>query len=213
MMVEFIDITEDILMGHRARYWFYGMATIGGSLVFPAIANAHVSGDHPGGLMHGLQHPIGGLDHTIAMIAVGLLAAQLGGRALWLLPLTFLGAMVGGSILGHWQALPGVETGILISDFLLGGLILIGLRFHVKFLPAIVALFALVHGVAHGAEMPATVNGLAYGVGFTIATALLHAIGIALGYTIDKITSLKREYLFQLGGWAVILSSIYISLR
>jgi urease accessory protein len=147
------------------------------------------------------------------MVAVGLFAAQIGGRALWLLPSTFLGAMMVGSMLGHLQApLPGVEMGILVSDFLLGGLILFGARLKAPALVLpLVGLFAIFHGYAHGAEMPTSAIGLAYGGGFVIATALLHAIGVGIGYAIDKLAN-NREQLLKVGGATVLLGSIYVAL-
>lgn len=199
-------------MRHRSKFWLYSIATLSTSLLFPLGASAHVNAGDTSGFLHGLQHPIGGLDHIIAMMAVGLWSAQIGGRALWILPSTFVGAMIGGSILGHLQTpLPGIETGILVSDFLLGGLILFGLRLKSDFTPAIVGLLAIFHGYAHGAEMPTTAMGLAYGGGFVLATALLHAIGIGIGYAIDRLATSNRERLFQLGGVAVLLGSIYVS--
>ena len=118
------------------------------------------------------------------MIAVGLWAAQRGGRATWLLPLAFVATMVGGALLGaSGVALPGVEQGILISVLLLGAAVALAVRVPTGGAVAVVAAFALLHGHAHGSEMPATASGVAYGVGFAAVTAALHAAGVlvALG--------------------------------
>lgn len=138
---------------------------------------------HPGhavdGLAHGAAHPIGGWDHLLAMVAVGLWAAQRGGRARWLLPLAFVAAMAGGGALGvAGVALPAVEAGIVASVLLLGLLVAVAAPLPTAAGVAVVAVAALLHGHAHGAEMPATTSGLAYAVGFCASTALLHAAGV-----------------------------------
>ena len=148
-------------------------------LAAPALA-------HPGhgseGLMAGLAHPVGGLDHLLAMVAVGLWAAQQGGRALWAVPAAFVSMLLVGGLLGMAGiALPLVETGIVGSVILFGGLLLGAARLPVQAGMALVGVFALFHGYAHGAEMPQAASALTYALGFVLATALLHISGALAG--------------------------------
>jgi urease accessory protein len=151
----------------------------------PSLALAHPGfPGHTHGFANGLAHPLSGLDHVCAMIAVGLWAAQRGGRALWLVPLAFVSVMALGGMLGMAGiALPFAEQGIVASVLILGILITASVRLSLAASVLIVGAFALFHGYAHGAEMPATASGLAYGIGFMAATAGLHlcGIGVALG--------------------------------
>jgi urease accessory protein len=153
----------------------------------PTVAFAHPGHEGPG-LVAGFLHPLGGVDHIIAMVAVGLLAARLGGRALWLVPASFVGTMAVAGLAGMaGLGLPYVETGIALSVVVLAAVAILGVAMPVAAAMGLVALFAVFHGYAHGAEMPETVSGLAYGAGFVAATALLHAIGIGLGLTIGQV--------------------------
>ena len=150
----------------------------------PSVAFAH-PGHEGASLVHGFLHPLGGIDHIIAMVAVGLLAARLGGRALWLVPASFVAAMAAAGLAGiAGMGLPYVETGIALSVVMLGAIVVLGLTMPVAAAMGLVAFSAIFHGYAHGAEMPETASGLAYGLGFVAATALLHGIGIGLGLTI-----------------------------
>jgi urease accessory protein len=147
-------------------------------------ASAHV-GHGAVGFVHGFLHPVGGLDHVLAMLASGLLGALIGGRALWAVPLTFIAAMLAGGALGaSGVELPLLETMILVSVAVLVGLAAFGRSLGLARLLPLVGGFALFHGFAHGAEMPADVSGFTYAAGFVAATALLHAAAIAavLGY-------------------------------
>ncbi|MDO5612515.1 MAG: HupE/UreJ family protein [Paracoccus sp. (in: a-proteobacteria)] len=147
-------------------------------LMLPQVALAH-PGHDAGTLAAGIAHPLGGADHVLAMVALGVLAAQLGGRAVWQLPATFVGAMLAGGVAGA-AGLPfaGVEPVILASVIVLGVLVALALRLPMAVLLAAVAVFGAAHGWAHGAEGPAT-GLLAYAAGFALATALLHGAGIA----------------------------------
>jgi urease accessory protein len=148
---------------------------------FPSLAYAHVGVGAVHGFMHGLAHPFSGLDHVCAMVAVGLWAAQMGGRAMWRVPLTFVGVMVLGGLLGMANIhVPFVEGGIAMSLLVLGVLIAAAVRLPLAASAAIVGVFAVFHGYAHGAEMPQDASGLKYAAGFVLATVLLHASGITV---------------------------------
>lgn len=150
--------------------------------LLPQAALAHPGHGAATGAEAGFLHPLMGADHIVAMVAVGLLAALRGGRALWALPLSFLALMSAGAGLGMaGVALPYAETGIAMSVVAFGLAAIVGLRAPVALLAALVGVFAVFHGYAHGAEMPETASGLSFGLGFLVATALLHAAGIGLG--------------------------------
>ena len=153
----------------------------------PTVAFAH-PGHEGAGMVAGFLHPLGGVDHIIAMVAVGLLAARLGGRALWLVPASFVGAMAVAGLAGMAGAqLPYVETGIALSVVVLSAVAVFGVAMPVAVAMGLVACFAVFHGYAHGIEMPETASGLAYGAGFVVATTLLHGVGIGLGLLIGQI--------------------------
>lgn len=151
--------------------------------LLPMAAMAHTGVGADGGFAHGFWHPITGLDHVLAMVLVGVLAWQLGGRALGLVPATFALVMAAGGVLAvAGLALPLVEVGIALSVVVLGAAVALGLRASVAVAMGVAGLFAIFHGHAHGAEMPGDASGLAYGIGFIIATAALHLGGLGLGY-------------------------------
>lgn len=151
-------------------------------LIAPMAAQAHQAGGEAGGFVSGLQHPIGGLDHVLAMVAVGLWGAQLGMSAVWVLPVAFPIVMAFGGFLGLIGIeLPAVEIGIAASAIALGGMVLAEARPALPLAALLVGFFAIFHGHAHGAELPPGQNGLHYSIGFVIATGSLHAAGIALG--------------------------------
>jgi urease accessory protein len=149
---------------------------------FSTAALAHV-GDHSHmSFTEGLLHPFSGPDHVLAMVAVGLWASQLGGRALWLLPLTFPVLMAVGAALGlSGVTLPWVEVGIAGSVMVLGAVVALALRPSLAISIPLIGAFALLHGYSHGIELPAAASALSYGAGFIAATLVLHAIGIATG--------------------------------
>jgi urease accessory protein len=159
----------------------------------PTVAFAH-PGHDGASLISGFMHPLGGLDHIIAMVAVGLLAARLGGRALWLVPASFVAAMAAGGLVGvAGVAVPYAETGIAISVVVLGAIAAFGVAMPVAAATGLVGFFAVFHGYAHGIEMPETVSGLAYGAGFVAATAVLHGIGVGLGMAIAGSAVARRS--------------------
>jgi urease accessory protein len=145
-------------------------------------AVAHVDTGQAAGFLTGLAHPISGLDHVLAMVAVGLWGAQLGAPAIWLLPVTFPIVMALGGLLGLLGvSLPGVELGIAASAILLGAAVMTERRLPLFVAAALVGFFAVFHGHAHGSELPPGQDGLLYSLGFVVATGCLHAIGIAIG--------------------------------
>jgi len=149
-------------------------------LALPAWA--HEQSGQAAGFVTGLLHPLSGLDHVLAMVAVGLWGAQLGAPAIWLLPVTFPLVMAVGGFLGLLGVpLPGVELGIAASAILLGAMVATEARPPLWLAAVLVAFFAVFHGHAHGTELPAGESGLLYSVGFVVATGGLHATGIAIG--------------------------------
>jgi len=152
------------------------------TVLWPLYAWAHVGSGEAGGFLTGLQHPVSGLDHVVAMIAVGLWGAQLGNPALWVLPVLFPMMMAGGGMLGLMGIpLPGVEIGIAISAIVLGTMVFAEARLNIQLAMVIVAFFAIFHGHAHGTELPAGQSGLLYSIGFVAATGCLHGVGITIG--------------------------------
>jgi len=151
-------------------------------LLAPLPALAHVQQGQAAGFLNGLRHPVSGLDHVLAMVAVGLWGAQLGAPAIWLLPVTFPLVMAFGGFLGLVGVpLPGVEFGVAASALLLGSLVAAEARPPLWLSAVVVGFFAVFHGHAHGTELPAGQSGMLYSVGFVTATGCLHATGIAIG--------------------------------
>ena len=152
-------------------------------LLAPAFAFAHVGqGDISGGFLAGLEHPIFGLDHVVAMVAVGIWGAQLRAPAIWVLPVTFPLVMSFGGILGGLSVpIPGIEVGIAVSGIVLGAMVAFAARPPLWIAGVIVGVFAIFHGYAHGAELPESANAISYAMGFVMATGALHALGILIG--------------------------------
>jgi len=151
-------------------------------LLMPSTAAAHTGTGNVGGLISGMKHPVSGLDHIVAMVAVGIWGAFIGGRAMWLLPVVFPVVMAFGGGLGVINfPLPGIETGIAVSAIALGAMVAFAARPPLWICAVIVGFFAIFHGYAHGAELPEAANALTYAVGFVVVTGLLHLCGIAVG--------------------------------
>jgi urease accessory protein len=149
-------------------------------VLLPGAALAHPGHGDAGGLVAGLQHPLTGLDHVAAMIAVGLWAALKGGRALWLWPAAFVAVMLGGGVLGLAQLpLPHVEAAILASVVVLGLLVATAADLPLALGALIIGGFSVFHGYAHGFEAPTGAGATSYLAGFALATAALHGLGIA----------------------------------
>lgn len=152
------------------------------SLMWATSAFAHVERGQAVGFVTGLEHPWSGLDHVLAMIAVGLWGAQLGNPAIWLLPILFPMIMALGAMMGLMGIpLPGIEIGIAGSAIILGAMVLAEVRPKVSVAAIMVGIFAIFHGHAHGTELPAGQSGMLYSMGFVMATGILHGIGIMIG--------------------------------
>jgi urease accessory protein len=171
-------------------------------------AFAHV-GDHSQmGFVEGLAHPFTGLDHVLAMVAVGLWASQLGRTAIWLLPATFLVVMAIGATFGiGGVGLPWIEIGIAGSVMILGAAVALALRPSLVISAALIALFALLHGYSHGVELPANVSAPTFGVGFVAATLLLHATGIAIGLIANRV---PVRYVARTAGAAIAAVGVFL---
>lgn len=170
-----------------------------------APAFAHTGAGPVDGFLHGLMHPLTGLDHVLAMVAVGLWAGLVGGKARIAYPAAFVGTM---ALAGAWGmsggALPGVETGIAFSVIILGAAVAL------KASPPLAAgtlacgILAIFHGFAHGAELPENASGLAYALGFVIATAALHLVGILLAGALAT----RAPLLARVAGSGLVLAGV-----
>ncbi len=152
-------------------------------LLAPVSAFAHEGSSLPyGSFIAGLAHPVLGVDHFLAMVSVGILSAQIGGRAIWTVPTTFVSVMAIGGLLGWLNVgLTSIELGISFSVLILGIAIAADRKLPVLVAMGAVGVFAIFHGYAHGAEMPTVANALTYGLGFMTGTALLHVAGLVVG--------------------------------
>ena len=186
-----------------------GSLTLLFGLGWARVAHAHVEGAEAAGFLTGLQHPWSGLDHVLAMIAVGLWGAQLGSPALWLLPIAFPMMMAMGAMMGLLGIpLPGVEIGIALSSVVLGTMILGEVRPKLAVAISMVGVFAIFHGHAHGTELPPGQSGLLYSMGFVIATGCLHGLGIALGLV--KGLPLGRMALRGAGALIAVMGVVFL---
>ena len=177
----------------------------------PVAAFAHEETGQAAGLLAGLSHPLSGLDHVLAMIAVGLWGAVLGPPAIWVLPVAFPMVMAFGGLMGLLGfPLPGVEIGIAVSAVVLGALVLAEVRPPLWLAALIVVFFAIFHGHAHGRELPQGTSALLYSLGFVVATGLLHAFGILLGVA-HRWAAGRR--LVQLAGGGVALAGLFFLWR
>jgi urease accessory protein len=163
------------------------------------------------GFVAGLAHPISGLDHVLAMVAVGVWGAQLGMPALWILPVIFPMVMaLGGMLALLGVAIPGVEIGIAASALLLGAMVLLEARPPLSVAAAMVGVLAIFHGHAHGTELPAGASGLLYSIGFVVATGCLHGAGIAIG-TLHRFA--RGRLALRAAGALVAIGGLYFLYR
>ena len=176
----------------------------------PASAFAHAQGEAPAaGFLNGFLHPLGGLDHVLAMLAVGMWGAQLGAPAIWMLPVAFPMVMALGGAAGIIGVpLPAVEIGITLSVLVLGSMIALAQRPPLALAALIVAFFAVFHGYAHGIELPGQASAVPYSAGFVIATGLIHLTGIGIGFVI-KLP--HGSTLLRLGGSAIAAAGLFLA--
>ncbi len=164
------------------RRLFGFTVVLGALLCLPSLAFAHTGVGTVNGFYAGFAHPISGLDHVIAMVLVGLYAFQVGGRAKWVVPATFVVLMAVGGLLGHLGVqVPFVEAGIAVSVLATGLAVTFAVGLPTVLIATVTGLFAVFHGYVHGTEMPDTVGGATYAFGFLVATALLHGVGAGFG--------------------------------
>lgn len=186
------------------------LATLAGlALLVPLAALAHEEGAAAGSsFATGFLHPIRGVDHVLAMFAIGLWGSQLGMPGIWVLPVAFPLVMAFGGALGiAGVPLPGTELGIALSVVALGAIIALALRPPVAGALAVAAFFAVFHGHAHGAELPGQAGAIAYSAGFVLATGLIHLSGIAVGLLIHLP---RGPALVRIGGGAIALAGAYL---
>jgi len=176
-------------------------------LAYIPTAGAHNIGAEGAGFITGLAHPFMGLDHLLAMIAVGIWAAQTGGSAVWRLPLSFIVMMaIAALISASGFGLPALEPLIAGSVVLLGLMVVFAIRLPINLSMVLVGLFAVIHGYAHGLEMPQASSAVLYGSGFVLATALLHLMGIGLGKV-----AYRKHLLPRLSGSIIAISGLYLA--
>jgi urease accessory protein len=176
-------------------------------LAYIPTAGAHSMRTEGTGFIIGLAHPFMGLDHLLAMIAVGIWAAQIGGSAVWRLPLSFIAMMAIAALFGaSGYGLPTLEPMIAGSVVLLGLMVVFAIRLPVNLSMLLVGLFAVFHGYAHGLEMPQASSAFLYGSGFVLATALLHLIGIGLGKV-----AYRQHLLSRLSGTIITVTGLYLA--
>ncbi|MCL1098711.1 HupE/UreJ family protein [Shewanella gelidii] len=165
------------------------LSLLAAALLFSTPAFAH-SFEGGGGFLTGFNHPVLGFDHLLAMLSVGILSTQLGGKAIWTVPAAFIAFMLFGGVLGLTEVhVPFVETGIALSVLLLGLAVAFDKKLPLLFAMAFVGVFAIFHGHAHGVEMPALASPILYAIGFMTGTAVIHLGGVMLGFMMQKISA------------------------
>jgi urease accessory protein len=178
-------------------------------LLTTGSALAHVGLGQVETFQTGFFHPLSGIDHALAMVAVGLYAASLGGAALWLVPCAFVGMMIVGGVVGYSDIpLPLVEQTIGLSVVVMGLAIALGVRLPVVLAMGLVGLFALFHGHAHGSEGAELASFLPYVAGFIVATVALHMAGIGLGLGLDRLGTTQAGYLRRVAGAVGALAGV-----
>lgn len=191
----------------RHSLWLLAVTAI---FAAPQTAWAHAQVDVGAGLVGGLLHPVFGVDHLIAMVAVGLWGAQLKKPLIWALPIAFPMMMAVGGVMGViGMELPAVEIGVAVSAMVLGLLVAFSVKAPQWLAILIVAVFAVFHGHAHGYELPHAAHPLAYGVGFVTSTGLLHLAGILIG-RLNETRSYGAKIVRGCGGVIAALGSFFL---
>lgn len=187
-----------------------GLAIAVALVLLGGPALAHETAGVAGGLQSGFLHPIGGWDHVAAMVAVGLLGAIMGPPAIWLLPIVFPLVMAMGGGLGvAGVPLPGVEAGIAVSAVVLGLMVAAGRRVPLWIAAVVVGFFAVFHGHAHGTELPAAADAVAYAIGFVTGTGALHLAGIAMGLV--STWEIGRTVVRAVGGMIAVAGMAFLT--
>jgi urease accessory protein len=190
--------------------WFVPLALFASGTAFAHGGDA----GHAHGFVAGLAHPLAGPDHLLAMVGVGLLAAVLGGRARWALPGAFIAAMV----IGAWAGLSGIGDGASVEQLIAISVMAIGIPLALAARPSLagsvvlVAVCALFHGQAHGAELPAGAAALTYIAGFVVSTALLHALGLALGLGLQVMERPRFAPIARAAGTTIVLAGLLFTI-
>lgn len=187
-----------------------GRAALALCLFTPLLSYAHVGAGPVSGFVSGIAHPFGGMDHLLAMLAIGIWAAQMGQRSLWVVPLAFVSAMTLGGALG----ISGItisfgEQGIVASLLVLGILIAAAIRLPLAACAALAGAFAIFHGLIHGAEMPGNTPGATYSLGLVFATAALHMSGIGFSLLVRRIS---RPLYVRAAGFFIAMFGGYLYL-
>ncbi len=178
-------------------------------LFFSSVLSAHEAQSLPyGPFLSGITHPVLGFDHLLAMVSVGMISAQIGGRAIWTVPATFVIVMFFGGILGlNYSGLTGYEIGIALSVLLLGSTLAADKKIDANFAMLAVAIFAIFHGYAHGEEIPSIAEPPPYVTGFMTGTVILHVTGVVIA---DISTHYEKgKILLRLLGGLIALSGLY----
>jgi len=192
------------------RLIFMSAAMAGVFAIMPEISEAHVYGTYGAGFSEGLTHPFGGLDHVLAMLAVGLWAAQSGGQSLWSIPLAFVAMMTMGALAGvAGISIPYAEAGVAASVIVLGGMVVLSTKWAAAAGALLAGFFAIFHGHSHGAEMPQVASAISYGLGFVLATSLLHGAGIAAALGLSSYRNFSAR-LVRIGGGAIFAYGLMI---
>jgi urease accessory protein len=186
---------------------FKKFAALAALLMVPGVAEAH-PGFHPEGFAAGFVHPFTGLDHLLAMTAVGFWAATLGNSARLLVPAAFVSLMVAGALFGMSGLVVPVEQGIAASVVVLGLLIAFQVRIPTAAAALLVGAFALFHGHAHGTELPEAADALSFAIGFVLATMALHALGLGFGVLAPLA---RHDGLSRLAGGAIASCGIALA--
>jgi urease accessory protein len=178
-------------------------------LMMPTTVFAHEGASLPyGSFIGGLSHPVLGMDHFLAMVSVGILSAQIGGRAIWTVPATFVAVMAFGGMLGYVDVgLTAIEAGIAISVLALGIAIAADRKLPISLAMTAVGFFAIFHGYAHGAEMPTVANSVTYAAGFLTGTAALHLLGVLLGDIARR--NVNGNMVLRLSGGAIAATGAF----
>jgi urease accessory protein len=192
------------------RFWIPLMVMFF-AIFHPSAVLAHQETGSIIGIVSGLKHPVSGMDHVLAMIAVGLWGAQLGAPAIWVLPVAFPMVMAFGGMLGLMGLpLPGIEVGIAVSALALGSMVLTESRPPLWVAAVLVAFFAVFHGHAHGTELPVGSSGLLYSIGFVMATGTLHGVGITMGL-VHRWS--RGRFAIRAAGAMVAISGVFFLVR